>query len=298
MRHLAELARVDQARGSSGSRRCRGSCSPRPATGPVARGVPDQVVELLEGGGRRLLQDDVGPGVERVHRQGIVRGRRGGDVDHVGPDLRRASPGGRCTSRRRRSARRPTRPSPATGRRRPRARPRAARGGRPGAAGRCARRRSGRLSSGRRPFGLLGTGTGSLDDPGRDARPRRPRRDVAEDHAHRPDLGPPADPDPAEDLGIGPELDVVLEDRGRAVVARGCRSSRPGGACSRAPITESAWTKMLPKCQIFRPGPTWTDLGMLIPVRVSVTRNASQYHRSRTVRRRPGRRRSTRRPNR
>ena len=65
-----------------------------------------------------------------------------------------------------------------------------------------------------------------------------------------------------------------------------------------APITLSAWTKMLPKCQIFSPGPTRTDFGMLMPVKVSVNRNKSQYHFSSIRRRRPGRRRSTRRPNR
>ena len=37
VRHLAEVARLDQVRGSSGSRRCRGSYSPRPAPEPSRR---------------------------------------------------------------------------------------------------------------------------------------------------------------------------------------------------------------------------------------------------------------------
>ena len=57
-----------------------------------------------------------------------------------------------------------------------------------------------------------------LDDPGRVADGGRAGGDVAEHHAHGPDLRPPADPDAAEDLGVGPELDVVLDDRQRAAV--------------------------------------------------------------------------------
>ena len=42
-----------------------------------------------------------------------------------------------------------------------------------------------------------------IDDPGRHAHGDRARGDVAEDHAHRPDLRPPADPHAAEHLGVG-----------------------------------------------------------------------------------------------
>ena len=50
-------------------------------------GAPGQRLQLLEGRGRRLLHDDVGAGIERVHRQPEVGGRRRGHVHHVGPRL-------------------------------------------------------------------------------------------------------------------------------------------------------------------------------------------------------------------
>ena len=55
-------------------------------------GAPDQRLQFLEGRGGRLLDDDVGAGVERVHSQPEVGGRGRGDVDHVGSDLLQHGP--------------------------------------------------------------------------------------------------------------------------------------------------------------------------------------------------------------
>src|ERR1041384_1526216 len=41
--------------------------------------------------------------------------------------------------------------------------------------------------------------------------------DVAEDDAHGADFGASADADAAEDLGVGAEIDIVFDDRDRAV---------------------------------------------------------------------------------
>ena len=50
-------------------------------------GAPDQRLQLVEGRGGRLLDDDVGASVERVQGEPEMGGRWRGDVDHVGPDL-------------------------------------------------------------------------------------------------------------------------------------------------------------------------------------------------------------------
>ncbi len=55
-------------------------------------GAPDQRLQFLEGRGGRLLDDDVGAGVERVHGQPEVGGRGRGDVDHVGSGLLQHGP--------------------------------------------------------------------------------------------------------------------------------------------------------------------------------------------------------------
>ena len=59
---------------------------------PWFLGAPNQRLQLLEGGRRRLFHDDVGPGVERVQRRAEVGGRRRGDVDDVGPRLLQHDP--------------------------------------------------------------------------------------------------------------------------------------------------------------------------------------------------------------
>jgi hypothetical protein len=64
----------------------------------VAAGLlsaPHQHLQLLEGRSGRLLHDDVGAGVQRIHGQPEVGGRGCGDVDHVGPGLLQHWPGGR-----------------------------------------------------------------------------------------------------------------------------------------------------------------------------------------------------------
>ena len=94
VRHLAEVARLDQREDLPG-RAVVEVIVILDQRSALRAGVADQRLELGEGDCRRLLEDDVGPGVERGHRQRVMRGRRRGDVDHVGPGLRRASPGSR-----------------------------------------------------------------------------------------------------------------------------------------------------------------------------------------------------------
>ena len=55
-------------------------------------GAPDQGLQLLEGGSGRLLDDDVGASVERVHSWREVGGRGRGDVDYVGPGFLQHDP--------------------------------------------------------------------------------------------------------------------------------------------------------------------------------------------------------------
>ena len=55
-------------------------------------GAPDQRLQLLEGRGGRLLYDDVGAGVERVHGKPEMGGRGRGNVDHVGSGLLQHGP--------------------------------------------------------------------------------------------------------------------------------------------------------------------------------------------------------------
>ena len=55
-------------------------------------GAPDQRLQFLEGGSGRLLDDDVGASVERVHGQPEVGGRGRGDVDYVGSGLLQHGP--------------------------------------------------------------------------------------------------------------------------------------------------------------------------------------------------------------
>ena len=55
-------------------------------------GAPDQRIQLLEGGSGRLLDDDVGASVERVHGYPEVGGRGRGDVDYVGSGLLKHRP--------------------------------------------------------------------------------------------------------------------------------------------------------------------------------------------------------------
>ena len=55
-------------------------------------GAPDQRLQLLEGRGGRLLDDDVGAGGERVHGKPEVGGRGRGDVDYVGSGLLQHGP--------------------------------------------------------------------------------------------------------------------------------------------------------------------------------------------------------------
>ena len=55
-------------------------------------GATDQRLQFLKGRGDRLLHDDVGASIERVHGEPEVRGRRGGDVDHVGSSLLQHGP--------------------------------------------------------------------------------------------------------------------------------------------------------------------------------------------------------------
>ncbi len=55
-------------------------------------GASDQRLQFLEGGSGRLLDDDMGASVERVHSQPEVRGRRRGDVDDVRSGLLQHGP--------------------------------------------------------------------------------------------------------------------------------------------------------------------------------------------------------------
>ncbi len=50
-------------------------------------GALSQSLKLVEGRGRRLLNDHMGAGVEGVHRQPKVGGRGSRDMDDIGPDL-------------------------------------------------------------------------------------------------------------------------------------------------------------------------------------------------------------------
>ena len=61
-------------------------------------------------------------------------------------------------------------------------------------------------------------GQALLDDPSRHSHGDRAGGDVAEHHAESADLRSPADPHAAEHLRVGPQLDVVLDDRNRAVI--------------------------------------------------------------------------------
>ncbi len=54
---------------------------------PGLLGTADELLQLGQGGRRRLLDDDVGAGVERIHRQPEMRAGWGGDVDHRGTYL-------------------------------------------------------------------------------------------------------------------------------------------------------------------------------------------------------------------
>src|SRR5208282_4012334 len=50
-------------------------------------GAPHQRLQFLESGTGRLLDDDMGASVERVHSWSEVRGRGRGHVDYVGSGL-------------------------------------------------------------------------------------------------------------------------------------------------------------------------------------------------------------------
>src|SRR5512133_2464019 len=62
----------------------------------------------------------------------------------------------------------------------------------------------------------VGIGVPALDDACRDADRRCARGHVDEHEAHRADAGAAADAHSAEDLAVGPHVDIVLQDGERS----------------------------------------------------------------------------------
>ena len=260
VRHLAELARVDQPEDLAGRAVVEVVVilDQRP---PPASGVADQAVELVEGDRRRLLQDDVGPGVERGHGQRVVRGRRGGDVDHVGPDRLEHRPVVGVPAGRRRTARRPTRPSPGERSQTPAT-------STPGSSRRqarcwramCPAPIRAALMGSSPPRVWPGRGRGPLDDPGRDARPRRPRAGRRGGPRSAPRPSPPGRPGPRRGPGRRPPA-----RRRPPGPATGPPSSRlpivtPWRSVQLAPITRRRGRRCCRSARSSgpgRPGPTW-----------------------------------------